>query len=576
MVSYYHLCEPDHIGAQTSYQAPSSSSSSSSSSASVVESKRFLSFDGSGSAYISADVWPSLSSGQALLQRGESYYRVYVFEMEAATAHRLLRFNIIAEVKHSNTQYEYKFVQPELLNWWTRDSPDVLLECAHSYSSNASAVEHVTPAFVNSDRSPDLQCHYSVSLQWQDRIPSFTTLRFRSRRPAGQALTHPADAAGLAEKLWHQRWQTVPDFTLVLPWCLVSRPAVFLSAFVKPVFGEPLVVAERLLTFIHWHRVIGVDHFYVFDRYGAMLAAAERVAAGQRALYANRSEGWQFFSLSDYVNSGIVSYIPSPCQHPDPSQSICSRYQDHMPTGESCLFLGRPHARWMLQQDIDEYLVLFPPMPRPPDRPQEEPRGYTPYTQQQIIAAAQAAPSSGMYYPRLCSNSLYCPSPLRDFLDLMSHYGQIMYRTWNVRLGKEALAQSTLQRVEQERQKGDSSAPDVASLVSVRHWLLDQFLYREPSWQEMHEKYLCQPQQIIEWSVHEARLAPNTLNSYLMPDRGIYASHFKDAWQTDIPDGMLRDAAFATVIDTVPAPPLQPLTCRDAHCTADSVSIAWE
>ena len=144
----------------------------------------------------------------------------------------------------------------------------------------------------------------------------------------------------------------MPDFSLVLRWCRVSRPAVFASAFVKPVFGEPRVVAERLLNFIHWHRVIGVDHFYVYDRYGEIIPAATQLVAEWRQRYGNSSSSqqqqrqWQFYSLADYINSGVVTYIPSPCQLADPNQRECARYADHLATGESGPD-ARPRARYL-------------------------------------------------------------------------------------------------------------------------------------------------------------------------------------------------------------------------------------
>ena len=578
LVSFYHLCEPDHIGAQKSPRQPSSPPSSSSPSSSPSLAEQYLAFDGSGFAYVSADTWPSVSGGPIAGQRADAYHRLYVFEMSVDESAQRLSFNLMREFKETlnapHVKYEFDYVKPELLYWWTRDSPDVLLECAHSYSANASLVEQTSPAFLLSD---NLHCLYSKSLQYHDRVPTFTTLRIRSKRAAGEAPQYPVDVQSMASQGWQERWKAVPDFSLELRWCRVSRPAVFASAFVKPVFGEPRVVAERLLNFIHWHRIVGVDHFYVFDRYGEMIPAASQLVQEWRQRYANGSSNgqqWQFYSLADYINAGVVTYIPSPCQLADPNQRECARYADHLATGESGLMLGRAHAQWMLQQDIDEFLYLFPAMPRAGPKDSQPARTYTPYTPQQIIAAAQAGPSSGLYYPRQCGNSLYCPSPLRDWVEPLSQYGMILYRTWNHRTGREAFVRRSVERLEAEARADSGLA--VSPLLSARHWYIDQFVYKEPVWQNAREKYICQPRHILDYGVHEARLWPHMHELYLMPDRGAYAVHFQEAEGSELPGNSIRDTTVAAVVDGVPAPPPLPLDCGDRRESSRTGRCAME
>ena len=59
---------------------------------------------------------------------------------------------------------------------------------------------------------------------------------------------------------------------------------------------------------------------------------------------------------------------------------------------------------------------------------------------------------------------------------------------------------------------------------------------------------------------------------YLMPDRGIFMSHYKWQGETIITQGAeggfakIRDTTIALVMDSIPQPVLQPLTCRVKDC----------
>ena len=297
-----------------------------------------------------------------------------------------------------------------------------------------------------------------------------------------------------------QRLKAVPDFTFTLPWCRASRPLVYMTAFIKPAFGDPADIGEMLLNYIHWHRVVGVDHFYVFDRYGQMLAASERLTSEWRTRYANvsGSEAWQFYSLTDYIRAGVVTYIPAPCQHDD--GALCERYQDHLPTGETALSLARQHTRWMLQSDLDEFVNLVPRMPRP--EPKGEIEQWTPFTSLQINDWAQQSATRQLYYERQCGNSLYCRSPIRDFLDSYTRYGIVQYRTWNVGVARDPLDENEVAQLRVDKASGAAGLADVDvdAMVARRHWKVSHWLYKDTEWAGMHEKYICQPRLVQEVS----------------------------------------------------------------------------
>ena len=273
-----------------------------------------------------------------------------------------------------------------------------------------------------------------------------------------------------------------------------------MTAFIKPAFGDPIYIGEMLLNYIHWHRVIGVDHFYVFDRYGQMLPTSEKMTSEWKTKYAGvaGSDAWQFYSLADYIRAGVVTYIPSPCQHDDPK--LCDRYQDHLPTGETSLSLARQHTQWMLQSDLDEFVNLMPRMQRPDAKGEIE--QWTPFTSLQINEHAQRNSVKTSYYQRECGNSLYCKSPIRDFLDQYMRFGIVQYRTWNVAVAPPVLDDSEVAQMRKEKAAGAVGLEDVDidAMVARRHWLISHWVYKDTEWAGMHEKYICQPRLTYEVS----------------------------------------------------------------------------
>ena len=210
MAHFYHMCAPDHIGAQTTakprppLQHGPSTTSQSNHPSTEVDLARLREFDGTGHAYLSADVWPSVSQGNISLQTSANYYRVYVMEFNVDETRRLLTFNIVRETRHAEGWYSYTWVGADLLRWWTNGSPDVQLECAHAYGSDNSTVEQVTDAFVDNDRNPQLHCHYSTTVDLQDRIPTFTMLRFRNKHVGDAPMVYPTSLPEFAGKKWDE------------------------------------------------------------------------------------------------------------------------------------------------------------------------------------------------------------------------------------------------------------------------------------------------------------------------------------------------------------------------------------
>ena len=208
LAHFYHMCAPDHIGAQpkSTPRPPlvhaASTTTSSNHPSTEANLARLREFDGTGHAYYWADVWPTISQGNISLQTPDNYYRVYVMEFNVDQSRRLVTFNMVRETKHEPGFYEYHWVGGDLLPWWTKHSPDVQLECAHAYGSDSTAVELVTDAFTDNDRNPQLHCHYSTTVDTQNRIPTFTTLRFRSKHVGNAPQTFPTTLAEFAGKKW--------------------------------------------------------------------------------------------------------------------------------------------------------------------------------------------------------------------------------------------------------------------------------------------------------------------------------------------------------------------------------------
>ena len=209
MAHFYHMCAPDHTGAQaTAKPRPplvhaASTTSHSNHPSTEVDLARLREFDGTGHAYHYADVWPSVSQGNISLQTVDNYLRVYVMEFNVDEARRQMTFNMVREIKLGTT-YQYQWVGGELLTWWTRNSPDVQLQCAHAYGSDSSMIELVTDAFTDRDHNPQPHCYYSTTVDTEQRIPTFTTLRFRNKHAAGAPTVYPLTLPEFVEKRWQE------------------------------------------------------------------------------------------------------------------------------------------------------------------------------------------------------------------------------------------------------------------------------------------------------------------------------------------------------------------------------------
>ena len=116
-------------------------------------------------------------------------------------------------------------------------------------------------------------------------------------------------------------------------------------------FYEVAVVAifkgeeEYLQEWIEFHRVVGVEHFFLYDN-GDSLAAREL--------------------LSSYIEDGVVTYIPFP-EFPD--KAMRSKYgknqfrklsMQNLAYGDF-VRLYAPHCRWAVKIDLDEFIYPVPP-----------------------------------------------------------------------------------------------------------------------------------------------------------------------------------------------------------------------
>ena len=165
----------------------------------------------------------------------------------------------------------------------------------------------------------------------------------------------------------------------VLPLCSVERQMVYSAAVLKPVTGN--LSESYLLQWIDYHRRVGVDHFLILDRNG---------------------ECNSFPLLQRLASQGLVTVTHWPLPYVnDPSDTSDKR--DINNSAQQAVYWAayirtRRVARWMLTVDFDEYVYL-----------------------------------NTSYYPRACSNSLLCPSPLRDFLEQPSraHEGVVVFGRYN-------------------------------------------------------------------------------------------------------------------------------------------------
>ena len=166
----------------------------------------------------------------------------------------------------------------------------------------------------------------------------------------------------------------------VLPLCVVQRPMVYSAAVLKPVIGD--VGESHLLQWVDYHSRVGVDHFYIIDR---------------------NSECNAYPKLQQLTRQGLVTLIHWPLPYPNDPHDTSHKRGETIDSAQQAVYWAiyirsRRVVRWMLAVDMDEYVYL-----------------------------------NTSYYPRTCSNSLLCPSPLRDFVQHPSRVreGVVVFGRYN-------------------------------------------------------------------------------------------------------------------------------------------------
>lgn len=167
-------------------------------------------------------------------------------------------------------------------------------------------------------------------------------------------------------------------FRLLL--CHSFQRRVHVAITSRTLYGSTTPLAD-VMDFIDAHRRIGVDQFVMWD-HDRRLWGEDQDAS---------SAHWG--RLKHAIDAGYLEYDVMP-------QALGSHQLQVILMYVASLRLKR-RANWLLAIDIDEFLVLPPP--------------------QQL-------------YPRLCSNSLWCPSPIADWIRTagLAGYGSVMLDTGHV------------------------------------------------------------------------------------------------------------------------------------------------
>ena len=168
------------------------------------------------------------------------------------------------------------------------------------------------------------------------------------------------------------------SFRLLL--CQSFQRRVHVAITSRTLYGSTTPLAD-VMDFVDAHRRIGVDQFVMWDH--------------DRRLWEDDQDtsSAHWGRLKHAVEAGYLEYDVMP-------QALGSHQLQVILMYVASVRLKR-RANWLLAIDIDEFLVLPPP--------------------QQL-------------YPRLCSNSLWCPSPIADWIRTagLAGYGSVMLDTNHV------------------------------------------------------------------------------------------------------------------------------------------------
>lgn len=104
----------------------------------------------------------------------------------------------------------------------------------------------------------------------------------------------------------------------------------------QPLFLGPGLPARRIVEWIEYHRLLGVGHFYIYDREGALGSL-----------------------LKKHIAAGVVTRYHWPIFEPNALKEV-SYYDQHF-AQDSCLSRHRNDHDWFLYLDPDEFSHVTPP-----------------------------------------------------------------------------------------------------------------------------------------------------------------------------------------------------------------------
>lgn len=272
------------------------------------------------------------------------------------------------------------------------------LTCHVQYATNHSSSPPVTlsdlymnyaessPAFLyaggfSSYEKNKLACRYRPHSSISAIILSFNI------RESPALIGNDVDGSKRIELL-NQDLQLLSTLKIRLALCPYHVPAVHAGAFVKPIFQA--TDHMNLRAWFDYHRFLGVDYFYVFDR-----------------------DGRHYPALRDLIEVGIVFYVYFP-----PLFAVgWHMYTDHMVTNAFAFLRARLHLEYVLSQDLDEFLVV------PSILPTSEIGGASATdgragAREAVLAVARV---------RTCDNGFVCPSVIQK---LASDY-PVGFITWS-------------------------------------------------------------------------------------------------------------------------------------------------